>query len=835
MPVERLYFVLGTSGDGLSSSQAKKRLEENGPNLVSEKKAIPPFLRTLISQFENWLVIALILAAILSFFLGERLDALIVISIVVISVLFGFLQEYRAEVALNKLKKFISNRIYVKRDGLWQEIESRDIVVGDLVRLQMGNLVPADIRLSVSKDLSVDEAVLTGESFPVEKIVGRVMGGDSLSPQDIKNMVFMGTSVVGGYGEGIVVAVGNDTFFGKTAFYLEKSAPETDFEKQTRRFSAFLFRVIILMASFVFLVNSLSGKGTVDSFLFAVALAVGITPELLPAIMTITLSQGALAMAKNKVVVKRLMSVENFGNMDTLCTDKTGTLTEGAFSLTDYVDLNGERREEILIKSLLCTTNFFYGEGTKSTNPVDQALWNSSKSLHFKDRLNNYQFLDQIGFDFKTRRMITLVKDEKGKKLLIAKGSPESILSICDISSQEKKLFFEKVKKYEEDGVRVIAVAQSLTDGKSVKVKENRFLFLGFLLFSDPVKVGVKDTLDVFKKLGVQIKILSGDSLVVTRSVANEVGLDVKDEDIVTGETLEGLSDSQLEEYARKYNFFARVTPEIKYKIVASLNREGHIVGFLGDGVNDAPAIKAADVGIAVDTGTLIAKDAADIVLLKKDLRLLASGVEMSRKTFGNVMKYILNTVSANYGNMLTVAASSLFLSFIPLLPKQILLNNFISDMPLFAVATDNVDPEFTKRPRRWNIKLIGNFMLFFGLISSFFDLMLILPMIYVWKFSPEVFRTAWFLESALSEMIVTFAIRTQRPFFKSSPSKLLILSTVFCVVGAVLLVILDFGHKLFEFTTMPIYLWGWIGVVLVSYFILTEIVKLSFFKKYDL
>ncbi|MGB9637448.1 MAG: cation-translocating P-type ATPase, partial [Microgenomates group bacterium] len=590
-PIEKLCIVFKTSQNGLSSSQAKERLKKNGPNVVFEKKTIPPFLKILFSQFENWLVIALILAATLSFFLGERLDALIVILIVIVSVFLGFIQEYRAEVALKKLKKFISNRIYVKRDERWEEIDSKDIVVGDLVRLQMVNLVPADIRLLVAKNLSVDESSLTGESFPVEKTSARLVEGDSLLPQDIKNMVFMGTSVVGGYGEGIAVAVGNDTFFGKTAFYLEKSAPETDFEKQTRVFSAFLFRVIILMASFVFLVNFLSGKGTIDSFLFAVALAVGITPELLPAIMTITLSEGALKMARKKVVVKRLMSVENFGNMDTLCTDKTGTLTEGIFTLMDYVYPNGERREEVLIKSILCTTNFFYGEDTRSTNPIDQAIWNSSKLADLKSRLDNYQFLDQVEFSFKTRRMITLVKDKKGSNLLIIKGSPESVLSVCNISSQEKKSFFERIGEYEKDGFRVIAVAQRLVNKETIGEGEiGNFSFLGFLLFSDPIKIGVKDTLGIFRKLGVQIKILSGDSVVITRSIANKVGLDVKDEDIITGEMLEKLSEDQFEEYARNYNFFARVTPEIKYRIVASLNKEGHIVGFLGDGVNDAPA-----------------------------------------------------------------------------------------------------------------------------------------------------------------------------------------------------------------------------------------------------
>lgn len=831
--LDHLIDELETSENGLSLSQVRERLAKYGYNKIVEKKTIPPFLSILISQFENWLVIVLIIAAGISFFLGERIDALIVILIVVASVVFGFLQEYRAEVILGRLKKFISHKVYVKREGKWQEIESKNLVVGDWVRLQVGNLVPADIRLSQAKELSINESVLTGESFLVSKEVGVMRGKGPFQPQDLKNMAFMGTSVMGGYGEGVVVAVGNNTLFAKTVSYVENSASETDFQKQTKRFGIFLFRIIVLMTVFVFLTNSLLGKGTLESFLFAVALAVGITPELLPAIMTITLSQGALEMAKNKVVVKRLMSVENFGNMDTLCTDKTGTLTQGTFSLANYINSEGNKDEEVLLKSLLCTTNFFYNSpGT--TNPVDKAIWESSDAVRLKKELEKYELVDQREFDFKSRRMKVLVKDGGGL-LVVTKGSLDSILPFTKLLPSAKKEIIKRVEKYEEDGFRVIAIAQKRVKDSDVLSKvETGFSFLGILLFEDPVKSDVKEALDIFRNLGVSVKILSGDSMVVTKKVANEVGFNISDEDVIAGDILEGLSEEKIGEYARKYDFFARVTPEQKYKLIASLNKEGHIVGFLGDGVNDTPALKAADVGIAVDSGTLVAKDTADIVLLRKDLRLLANGVQMSRKTFGNVMKYILNTVSANYGNMFTVALSSLFLKFIPLLPKQILLNNFVSDMPLFTVATDNVDAEFTKRPRRWNFKLISDFMVFFGLISSFFDLMLILPMIFIWKFDAGVFRTTWFLESSLSEMLVTFAIRTQKPFFKSSPSSLLIFTSLFCMAISVLLTVSNFGYRFFEFKPMPLFVWLWIGIVLLLYFLITEIVKHFFFRKYE-
>ena len=834
LPLDDLLSNLNSSSDGLSLSQVKERARLYGPNQFSKNETIPPFLRILFSQFENWLVLVLIFASLISFFLGEKLDSLIIISIVALSIVFGFLQEYRSEKTIKKLKKFISHKVRVKREGKWVEVESKDLVVGDIVRFQIGDLIPADIRLTFAHELSINEAVLTGESALVDKAVCEL--DPKLSqPQELKNMVFAGTLVAGGYGEGVVVAIGNDTFFGQIAASLENVAPKTEFQKAIEKFSLFLFRVILVMAVFVFIVNAWRGREIFDSFLFALALAVGITPELLPAILTITLSQGAMKMAKKKVVVKRLMSVENFGNMDTLCTDKTGTLTKGLFTLANFVNENGDKDKNVFLKALLCTNDFdSQKKGFVGVDPIDKALWEDPTVLSIKSDLKDYKILNENKFDFERRRMSVLVEDKDGHSLLIVKGAPESVLTLLEDKKDQKKLL-SQVKRCEENGFRVIAVAQRrISKETSSKDDEKDLEFLGFLLFSDPIKEDAKASLEMFRQLGVKIKILSGDSVIVTKNVANQVGLEVDIDNIVTGDVLEGLSDEEIEKYALKYDFFARITPLQKYKIVAALNKENHIVGFLGDGVNDAPALKAADIGIAVDSGTSVAKEAADIILLKKDLRVLGEGIEMGRKTFGNVMKYILNTISANYGNMFTVALSSLFLKFIPLLPKQILLNNFMSDLPLFTVATDNVDPEYTKRPRRWNIKLIGHFMVFFGLLSSFFDLMLILPMVFVFKFSPEIFRTAWFVESALSEMLVTFAIRTQKVFYKSMPSKFLVFSTLFSSVGVLFFTISSFGREFFNFVSMPFYLWLWIGFVLVSYFISTELMKHVFFKKYE-
>lgn len=834
LPINKLLTILNTSQKGLTTLEANKRLKKYGYNQIIKKEILPPALNIFLAQFKNWLMLVLVFTAIVLFLLGEHFNSLIILSILIASVLFGFFQEYKAERISQELKKFISYRVMTKRDGKWKEINSKNLTIGDIVKLQIGDLVPADIRLIKIDELTANESSLTGESFPVNKTTKQIKE-DSNQPQKITNMVFMGTSIVEGYGIGVVVATGNNTFFGKTALYLEKTTRETEFQKEIRKFSSLIFRIFLTMTIFVFLINSLYGKGVINSFLFAVALGVGIAPELLPAIITVTLSQGALKMAHRKVIVKHLISVEDLGNVDTLCTDKTGTLTKGTLSLSKYLNAEGKEDKEVLIKALICTKNFVYGKNFSSISPIDQALWNDKKAEILKNELADYKPIDENEFDFKRRRMSVLVNYKK-KNLLVVKGSPESILSITNLPPKQQEFFLQKAKTYEREGFRVIAVGETQLFKKiSSKADEKNLALVGFLLFHDPIKPEAKKSLRLFQDLGVKIKILSGDSVEITKSIAKQVGINVNKEKILSGEELEFLPETTFEKYAWKYNLFARLTPEQKYKIVASLNKKGHVVGFLGDGINDAPALKAADVGIAVDTGAPVAKEAADIILLEKNLEILAAGIKWGRKTFGNIMKYIMNTISANFGNMFTVAISSLFLRFIPLLPKQILLTNLLSDIPLFAIATDRVDPQFTHRPKRWNTKMISNFMLYFGFISSFFDLILILPMAFLWKSSPEIFRTAWFIESSLSEMAITFVIRTKLPFYKSIPSKLLILTSLFSGGMVILLPILNVGQKLFDFVNLPLYLWAWLILVLVGYFILTEIIKHSFFKKFDL
>lgn len=831
---EELVIKYETTLDGLSSKEAVSRLASTGYNQIIKKKLLPSAVLIFINQLKNWLIIILIIASLISFFLGEHIDSIIIISIVFLSVIFGFIQEYKAEKTLEKLKKFVSQRCQVKRDGKWQNIDTRNLVPGDVVKVQIGSIVPADMRLITVDDLSANESILTGESLPVEKHIQAISESSNL-PQKLTNTIFMGASITSGYGDALVVATGNNTFLGRTAAFLEEAIEETDFQKQTSKFSLFLFRIILAMTGLVFVANSLLGKGIFNSFFFSIALAVGITPELLPAIMTVTLSQGAMKMAKKKVVVKKLAAVEDLGNIDTLCIDKTGTITNGTFALDNFVNTKGEKEPLVFIKALLCTNNYIYGKSFTNVNPTDQAIWDSPELHHYQKELSKYEFIDKNEFDYARRRMSVLVK-QNHDTLLIVKGAPESMQTVINFSKDEEKNYLDRLNQYEKDGFRVITIAEKKFDkSTSSKTDEKGLTFLGFLLLNDPIKTDAKKSLDLFQNLGIEIKILSGDSLVVTRRVINQIGLKSANNDIISGDELDKLSESEIQKFAHQYNFFARITPEHKYRLVNALNKEGHIVGFLGDGVNDAPALKAADVGIAVDTSASIAKEAADIILMRKDLSVLAGGIEAGRKTFANILKYIMNTISANFGNMLTVALSSLFLTFIPLLPKQILLTNFISDFPLLTVATDNVDRDYTKKPKRWNIKMIGKFMLFFGLISSIFDFLLILPIAYLWKLPPDVFRTAWFIESTFSEILITFVIRTKLPMYKSMPSSLLIISSFLSGLIVVILPILNFGQKFFEFSTLPNFVWIWIIVELAFYLLITEVVKHFFFRKNEL
>ena len=812
MRIEELLSSLKTSKKGLDPKEAEKRLKQYGYNRIEERKT-KTALKIFISQFKNPLIYILVFATLVAAFVGEKTEAVIIMAIIFLNSVLGFFQEYRSEKALEKLKKYIKFKAKVIRNGEKTEIDAEDLVPGDIVFLNIGDKVPADMRLIDVQDFSADESILTGESIPVYKKTDPLKK-ENPNPQDLINTAFMGTIVASGTATGVVVSTGGSTFFGKTASSLEQEK-RTEFEENMSRFGNFLLKVILLTTIFVFAANFLLHKGLIESLLFALALAVAITPEVLPIIITVTLSRGALKLAKKKVVVKRLSAIESIGNMNILCTDKTGTLTENKIIMTDYFDLDGKKDDRIILYSLLANSAVVTKDKITG-NPLDVAIWEYAKDTS----IEKFEKVDEIEFDFERRRMSTVVKDKKN--ILISKGAPEAIIEICkDI---DKKKAMGKVKELSSAGHRVLAVGYKEIEPKKdyTKDDERNLTFLGFLTFTDPPKKTAKEALEKFHRLGVEIKVLTGDDPSVALKVCNDLGMDVKEDEVVIG------FDGNVE----KARIFARVNPEEKLEIVKRL-KEKYVVGFLGDGINDAPALKIADVGITVDTASDVAKDASDVILLKKSLNVVANGIREGRRSFGNIMKYILNTISANFGNMFTIAISSLFLKFIPLLPTQILLANFVTDMPMLSISTDNVDYDTMKRPKKWDIDLISKFMMHFGVLSSLFDFITIFILMYVLNLAVPAFRTGWFLESCLSEITITFAIRSKKKFYKSKPSKtlvfmsaatfLLILFTIYSPIG-----------RYFEFSKLSIPFLMLVFVILLCYFASAEILKRYFFRKYE-
>jgi len=838
--LDLLFSELNTSPAGLSSSEAENRLRKYGHNVIPDKDR-KEWLDILRSQFNNPLLIILIVASLVSAYLGDIFDTGIILVIVAISILLGFFQEYKSEKTLTALKKYFRYHATAIRNGEKVQIDAAHIVPGDIIAVGLGDIIPADLRVIETSGITVNESVLTGESREISKSDAPAPMS-AKSAQEIKNGLFMGTTVVSGYCRAIAVSTGQNTFFGKTVAVFSAKVPESDFQAEMRKFGSMLFKVIAVLTVFVFLANYSLGHGgenpLTESLLFALALAIGIAPEALPAIVTISLSNGSMHLAEKKVVTKRLAAIEDLGNIDILCTDKTGTLTEGDISVEKALGLDGKESIDVFSHAFLC--NAAVGTLRVKGNPIDVAI--RKKGLAEKINVSQFKKTNEIPFDFTRRRMGQVVSNGT-KTIMIVKGAPESVLAVCSYAKIGDKPFSMKEKAkaisatiagFGKQGFTTIALAS-----KDVKPKntfspddENGLMLMGFVLLSNPPKHTVPQTLDRLKGLKVRLKILTGDDPSVTDKLCTDLRLDICEKRIVIGHELEGISDSRFSDIVEKYDVFARVTPEQKLRIIEVLRNNGHVVGYLGDGINDAPALRAADVGISVDTAADVAKGASHIILLHKSLSVVADGIEEGRRIFGNITKYILNTMSANQGNMLTVTISSLFLPFIPLLPSQILLNNMVSDLPNFAMPTDKVDTVYTKRPQKWNMKVIINFMIFFGAISTVFDFIFILTMYLLMGVEVAVFRTGWFLESALSEMLIVFSLRTQLPFLRSVPSRVLVLSSVAGALIAVGIVYLPFTQELFHFVPLDGRMLGLIGVVLVAYFAANEIGKTFFFPK---
>jgi Mg2+-importing ATPase len=838
IPSNDVYKNLKTTEQGLSEQEAQQRLKEYGYNELPKQTL--NWFRVFIRQFKSPIFIILIIATIVSGFFGQFEQSIAILLMIALSVILGFFNEYKAEKIVENLKQTVSYKSLVIRDGKSYEIDSRLVAPGDITIVYIGDIVPADVRIIESKDLQVDESTLTGESFPVEK-TSNILNLQNPTPQQLSNYLFMGTVVTHGSAKCIIISTGKNTELGTISKSLVRPHPETEFQRGIKNYGTMLIKLTMALTIGIFALNAIIGHNLINSLLFSLAVAVGLVPELMPAIVTISLSQGARNMAKVKVIIKRLVSIEDLGNMDVLCTDKTGTLTEGKIILSDYYSLTEEKDPRILSYSLLCNRA---AVGEKITgDPIDVAIWKYAIDKCTQESVKDYNKVDDIPFNYQRRMMSTVVKKDN-KFILISKGAPESIFSRCkyaEIKGKNKslnsvlKFINAKFCKLSQSGYRILAVAYRNIDKKTSYSEEDEkdLSFLGFLIFTDPSKKDANQAITKLKKMGVNVKILTGDNELVARKICDDIKVPVKK--IVCGSYLNQMSFTKLKKVVEETTIFARITPEQKLDIIKALKENGHVVGFLGDGVNDAPALYEADVGISVDTAVDVAKDAADIVLLDKDLFVLSNGITEGRKIFGNTIKYVLMGTSSNFGNMFSAAVASIFLPFLPMLPIQILFMNLLYDVANMTLPTDNVDEEYIKQPKRWNISFVRNYTLFFGPFSSLYDFLTYGIMLFIFGASTpalaKVFQSGWFVESFWTEVLVMFVIRTRRiPFFTSRPGKWLTLLTLSCVAFGTIVPFTVLGGVL-GFAPLPIQYWILLILMVTTYLLLVDAGKVFFYK----
>lgn len=823
-----LAASLGSGPVGLTSDRAAAQLAFVGRNTI-EDAAQQSALRLLLRQFESPLVLILAFAAAISLALQQWIDAGIILAIVIGSAMLSSFQEYRASTAAEELKTRLALTCRVIRDGAEQEVQASMIVPGDIVLLSAGNLIPADGVVIEAADFLVNEASMTGESFPVEKRPGVVRADAPIAERT--NFVFLGASVRSGTAKVLAVRTGRRTAFGAIAARLRARQPETAFVRGVRQFGYLLIRVMVLVVLFVLTVNLLLDRPVIDSLLFAVALAVGLSPELLPAIISVTLSAGARAMSKRGVIVRRLDAIENLGSMDILCTDKTGTLTEGVIVLSEALDPASRHSDEV---RRLAHVNAALETGI--VNPLDAAIVAAGESAGLS--ISGLTKIDEIPYDFVRRRLTIVVAEDAapGQHLFVTKGAFANVLNICTsfdrdgatapLNSAARAELEAVFKSKGEQGFRVLALAtrRVVAQAGYDRQEEREMTFRGFLVFLDPPKPEAKQTICDLARLGVAIKVVSGDNRYVTAHMAAAVGLDAKS--MLTGEELTGLKDEALWHLAPRTDLFVEIDPQQKERIVRALQRTGHSVGYLGDGINDAPALHAADVGISVELAVDVARESADIILLSRDLDALRSGVEDGRRTFANTLKYISITTSANFGNMISMALATPLLPFLPLAAKQILLNNFLSDFPSIAISSDNVDPERVLSPQRWNVREIQKFMIVFGSISSIFDLLTFGVLLLVFQANEATFQTFWFMVSLLTELAVVLVLRTSKPTFRSKPSSLLLWSTLAVVIATLAIPFLGSFSSVFGFVPLSTTQLAAIVTLVAGYILATEVAK---------
>jgi len=844
---------LDVTGAGLTDADVETRLAEHGANVVAQEKKKPFLVEIAQRFFTNPINILLTVLAVVSYLGDDAVGAAIMLAMVFMAVFLSYFQEARSGRAVEQLRRMVSNTATARRIPEAEEgaptpaaqkieVPIDRLVPGDIVHLSAGDMIPADLRLLSAKDLFVNQSALTGESMPVEKFAG--IDAEAKAPLEARNLCFMGSNVVSGSATGLIVATGSRTYFGALAKSLIGQRIETSFDKGVQRFAWLMIRFMAVMVPLVFLINGLVKGAWLDAFMFAVAVSVGLTPEMLPMIVTINLAKGAMAMAKKDVIVKRLNAIQNFGAIDVLCTDKTGTLTQDKVILERHVDVKGEENEGVLEFAFL---NSHYQTGLK--NLLDIAVIESVGRDGQQRLQTEYTLVDEVPFDFTRRRMSVIVRDSSGRHFLIAKGAVAETVGICahlrdgeetvEMSPDALAEVRTIARDMNDDGFRVIALGFREIEAKpeySLR-DETDLTLMGFIAFLDPPKDSAADAIRALNENGVAVKILTGDNDIVTRNVCRQVGFAV--ERYLIGPQVEAMSDEELTVATRDTQVFARLNPAQKVRVIEALHRDGHVVGFMGDGINDGPALRAADVGISVDTAVDIAKEAADIILLEKSLLVLEEGVLEGRKVFGNILKYIKMTASSNFGNMFSVLGASAFLPFLPMAAVQILLNNLLYDFSQTSVATDEVDKEYLARPRQWDMRAITRFVLFIGPISSIFDYATFAILWFVFKATtPEhatLFQTGWFVESLLSQTLIVHVIRTGKlPFIESRASLPLTLTGLaICLVGA-LLPYSPLAAK-FGFVPLPGMYWLYLAAILGAYMVLTQFVKVRLIRHFGL
>jgi len=838
---ETVLRALESRLDGLTQAEADSRLKQYGLNEIAREKRQSAVMR-LLSNIKNPLVLLLTSLGVLSFLTGDARATVVIFVMVILGVVLRFYQEIRADNAAERLKAMVSNTATLVRDGKEAELPLKLLVPGDIIRLAAGDMVPADVRVLAAKDLFLNQSTLTGESLPVERKADTA-SADAQNPLELPNICFLGSNVESGSATAVVIHTGSKTYFGSLAASIVGQRQLTSFDKGVNKFTWLMIWFIAVMVPAVFLINGLSKHNWLEAFLFAMAVAVGLTPEMLPMIVTVNLSKGALAMARKKVIVKRLNAIQNFGAMDVLCTDKTGTLTQGKIVLEKHLDAHGDPSEKVLQYGYL---NSYHHTGLK--NLLDEAIL-AHEELEERLKANEkYRKIDEIPFDFVRRRMSVVVEDTTGLNTLICKGAVEEVLGLCtrvEVKGEVIEVLPEhdaKRRQIADDlngqGFRVIALAYKqmpgATDEPTYAVKdESDLILLGFLAFLDPPKDTAAEALKQLHHLSVDVKILTGDNEIITAFICKEVGLPV--DHLLLGSQIEAMSEAELAEATSVTSVFARLAPAHKERIIRALQSKGHVVGFMGDGINDAPALKAADIGISVDSAVDIAKESSDIILLENSLLILEQGVLEGRRVFGNIVKYIKMAASSNFGNMFSVVGASAFLPFLPMLPIQVLTNNLLYDFSQTTIPTDEVDADWLTRPRKWEIGGILRFILFIGPISSIFDYLTFFMMLYVfhsWD-NPPLFHTGWFVESLFTQTLIIHVIRTNKiPFLQSWASWPLIVTSIVIVTVGALLTVSPLADAL-GFVPLPPRYWLLLAIILVCYVVLTQLIKSWFYRRF--